>query len=133
MRNLLGQSSSPITEEALANFIIDGRFAEHIRKMRRLYRNRRDMLVKCLIDYCHESLEPQLSDAGMHIIADLKRGIDDWQAHLALLDKGIDSLPLSVYCSDPIKRSALVLGFSGVAQKTMPKFAKTLGEKLLGL
>ena len=73
MRNLLGQSSSPITEEALANFIIDGRFAKHIRKMRRLYHDRRDMLVKCLLEYCHESLEPQLSDAGMHIIADLRR------------------------------------------------------------
>ena len=133
MRNLLGQSSSPITEEALANFIIDGRFAKHIRKMRRLYHDRRDMLVKCLLEYCHESLEPQLSDAGMHIIADLRRGIDDWQAHLALLNAGIDSLPLSVYCSDPIKRSALVLGFSGVPQKAMPKSAKKLGEKLLRL
>ena len=45
-RNILGQSSSPLTEQALSQFINEGRFAEHIRKMRRLYRDRRDMLLK---------------------------------------------------------------------------------------
>ncbi len=133
IRNLLGQSSSPITEEALANFIDDGRFAEHIRKMRRLYRDRRDMLLACLLEHCNESLEPRPSDAGMHIISDLKRGIDDWRAHLALLGANIDSLPLSVYYTQPVNKSALVLGFSGVPEKAMPKLTKKLGEELLKL
>ena len=130
-RNLLGQSSSPVTEEALSKFINDGRFAEHIRKMRRLYRDRRDMLLACLLEHCHESLIPQQSDAGMHIIADLKHGIDDQHAHQFLLEHGIDSLPLSVYCIRPINRSSLVLGFSGVPRKAVPKLTRKMGKKLL--
>ena len=35
--NLLGQNASPITEVALAQFINDGRFAEHIRKIGRAH------------------------------------------------------------------------------------------------
>ena len=132
-RNLLGQSSSPLTEQALSQFINEGRFAEHIRKMRRLYRDRRDMLLNCLLENCSDSLIPQQSDAGMHILADLKHGIEDQTAHKALLAHGIDSLPLSVYCSEPIQRSALVLGFSGVPRQAMPRLTKKLGEKLRSL
>ena len=58
---------------------------------------------------------------------------EDQTAHKALLAHGIDSLPLSVYCSEPIQRSALVLGFSGVPRKAMPRLTKKLGEKLRSL
>ena len=47
-RNLLGQSSSPVVEQALSRFIDDGRLVEHIRRMRRIYRERRDTLLDCL-------------------------------------------------------------------------------------
>jgi GntR family transcriptional regulator/MocR family aminotransferase len=66
----------------------------------------------------------------MHLIADLKNRLDDQVAHKVLLDSGIDSLPLSVYCSEPINRSALVLGFSGVPKKTIIKVTRKLGKTL---
>ena len=128
--NLLGQNASPITEAALAQFINDGRFAEHIRKMRRLYRDRRDTLIECLNENCSDLLSFTSSDAGMHIIADIESGIDDQIAYEALLGKGIESLPLSVYCLQPIERTALVLGFSGVPRKRMPKLVKKMSETL---
>ena len=128
--NLLGQNASPITEAALAQYINDGRFAEHIRKMRRLYRDRRDTLIECLNQDCSDILSFKSSDAGMHIIADLKSGLDDEFVYKALLHDGIESLPLSVYCLKPIKRSALVLGFSGVARKRMPSLVRKMSETL---
>jgi GntR family transcriptional regulator/MocR family aminotransferase len=128
--NLLGQNASTITEVALAQFINDGRFAEHIRKMRRLYRDRRDTLIECLNESCSDFLRFKSSDAGMHIIADLKSGIADKTAYMALLNNGIESLPLSVYCFAPIERSALILGFSGVPRKRMPKLVKKMSQIL---
>ena len=128
--NLLGQNASPITEAALAQYINDGRFAEHIRKMRRLYRDRRDTLIECLNQDCSDILSFKSSDAGMHIIADLKSGLDDEFVYKALLHDGIESLPLSVYCLAPIKRSALVLGFSGVARKRMPSLVRKMSKTL---
>ncbi|MDA9666372.1 PLP-dependent aminotransferase family protein, partial [bacterium] len=129
-RNIFGQTSSAITEEALSNFMDDGGFAEHIRKMRRLYRERRDILLDALKNHCSNILEPQQTDAGMHIIADIKNGMSDRLAHLQLLNAGIDSLPLSIYYEGSVQRQALVLGFSGVQKKVIPKLVTRMGRVL---
>ena len=129
-RNIFGQTSSAITEEALSNFMDDGGFAEHIRKMRRLYRERRDILLDALKNHCSNILEPQQTDAGMHIIADIKNGMSDRLAHLELLNAGIDSLPLSIYYEGSVQRQALVLGFSGVQKKVIPKLVTRMGRVL---
>ena len=129
-RNIFGQTSSAITEEALSNFMDDGGFAEHIRKMRRLYRERRDILLDALKNHCSNILEPQQTDAGMHIIADIKNGMSDRLAHLELLNAGIDSLPLSIYYEGSVQRQALVLGFSGVQKKVIPKLVTRMGGVL---
>ena len=129
-RNIFGQTSSAITEEALSNFMDDGGFAEHIRKMRRLYRERRDILLDALKNHCSNILEPQQTDAGMHIIADIKNGMSDRLAHLELLNAGIDSLPLSIYYEGSVQRQALVLGFSGVQKKVIPKLVTIMGGVL---
>ena len=129
-RNIFGQTSSAITEEALSNFMDDGGFAEHIRKMRRLYRERRDILLDALKNHCTNILVPQQTDAGMHIIADIKNGMSDRLAHLELLNAGIDSLPLSIYYEGSVQRQALVLGFSGVQKKVIPKLVTRMGRVL---
>ena len=129
-RNIFGQTSSAITEEALSNFMDDGGFAEHIRKMRRLYRERRDILLDALRNHCTNILVPQQTDAGMHIIADIKNGMSDRLAHLELLNAGIDSLPLSIYYEGSVQRQALVLGFSGVQKKVIPKLVTKMGRVL---
>ena len=117
----------------MARFMEDGRFNEHIRKMRRLYRTRRDALFEALKADCSEWLEPQRTDAGMHMVAWLKAGIGDQAAHEALLKAGIDSLPISVYCIEPLARTALVLGFSGVDERNIPRLVKRLADVLKGL
>ena len=132
-RNLLGQGSSAVVEQALSRFMDDGRFVEHIRKMRRVYRERRDVLFDCLKNDCGSYLEPQPTDAGMHMLAWLINGIDDQMAHLALLEAGIESLPLSAYCIEPLGRSGIVLGFSGANERRIPKLVKRMVEPLRSL
>ena len=129
-RNLLGQNSSAVVELALSRFMDDGRFVEHIRKMRRIYSTRRDILFDCLTKDCTDVLEPQHTDAGMHMLAWLKNGVDDQAAHLALLEAGIESLPLSAYCVEPLGRSGIVLGFSSANEKRIPKLVKRMSYTL---
>ncbi|SLN58599.1 HTH-type transcriptional regulatory protein GabR [Roseovarius albus] len=129
-RTLLGQGSSAVTEQAMANFMEDGRFVEHIRKMRRIYRNRRDVLCECLSRDCSDFVEVEPPDAGMHLLAWLKNDLADQTAQRVLLEAGIESLPLSVYAFDPIERSALVLGFTSVHESRIPKLVSRLCQKL---
>jgi len=132
-RNLLGQNASAVVELALSRFMDDGRFVEHIRKMRRIYRTRRDILFDCLTKDCSDFLAPQATDAGMHMLAWLKNGVNDEVAHLALLEAGIETLPLSAYCVKPLGRSAIVLGFSGVNEKHIPSLVKRMSKALSSL
>ncbi len=132
-RTLLGQGSSAVTEQAMAGFMDDGRFLEHIRKMRRVYRDRRDVLYECLKRDCADHIEVQLPDAGMHLLAWLKNGLDDQMVHNALLDVGIESLPLSVYAIEPTDRPALVLGFTGVHENRIPKLVTRMAQALAKL
>ena len=129
-RTLLGQSSSAVVEQALSRFMSDGRFVEHIRKMRRIYRERRDVLFECVRHDCSDSLELQTPDAGMHVVAWLKNGLGDHAAHHALLEAGIESLPLSVYCIRPLKRQGIVLGFSCTPETRIPVLVKRMSDAL---
>ena len=131
--NLLGHGSSAVVEQALSKFMDDGRFVEHIRKMRRIYRNRRDILFDCLNQECHGLLDPQPTDAGMHIISWLKSKLTDVEVHNALLREGIDSLPLSVYCAKPIERDGIVLGFCNADEKQIPELVTRLAKTLRSL
>ena len=128
--NLLGHGSSAVVEHALSRFMDDGRFVEHIRKMRRVYRDRRDILFDCLRNDCSEWLEPQATDAGMHIVAWLKKGLHDQAVHEALLKAGIESLPLSVYCINSLDRQGIVLGFCCAQEQRIPGLVKRLSATL---
>ncbi len=128
--NLLGHRSSAIVEQALSRFMDDGRFVEHIRKMRRVYRERKDTLFDCLKNSCGNSLEPQKTDAGMHIVAWLKNGLQDQAAYSALLDAGIESLPLSIYCATPLARQGIVLGFCCAHENRIPGLVNRLSGAL---
>ena len=89
--------------------------------------------LNALQENCSNILIPQQTDAGMHILADIKNGISDRLAHLELLKSGIDSLPLSIYYEGPNERQALVLGFSGVQKKVIPKLVRKMGAALNSL
>jgi GntR family transcriptional regulator/MocR family aminotransferase len=128
--NLLGHRSSAIVEQALSRFMDDGRFVEHVRKMRRVYRERKDTLFDCLKNDCGNFLEPQKTDAGMHIIAWLKNNLQDQAAFNALLNAGIESLPLSIYCATPLERQGIVLGFCCAHENRIPGLVNRLSEAL---
>ena len=129
-QNLLGHGSSAVIETALARFIDDGRYIEHIRRMRRVYRERRDILFDCLRSDCGDTLEAQPTDAGMHIVAWLNNGLRDQAAHDALLAAGIESLPLSVYCTEALQRQGIVLGFCNASEHRIQPLVKRLAIEI---
>ena len=66
-QTLLGQGASILTQEVVARFVEDGCFADHIRKMRIIYRERRDVLMQELLMRCGDIMTPVPTDVGMHL------------------------------------------------------------------
>jgi GntR family transcriptional regulator / MocR family aminotransferase len=132
-QGLLGQGASALTQSVVARFIEEGRLSEHIRKLRNVFRKRRDILMDELLSQCQGVLEPVPTEAGMHLIAWLNEGVEDTRAHAALLQAGVDSLPVSVYNLLPDQRSGLVLGFSGAKPGEIPDLVNRMNRCLRGL
>ncbi len=104
--------SSPAIDQATAAvFIEEGFFSTHVRRMRKLYRERLDVFL-------HEA-EKQLSgfltfppiEAGMNAPGWLPPGTEDGAVSKRLAVDGIDAPPLSAYCLRP-GAPGLVFGFT---------------------
>jgi GntR family transcriptional regulator/MocR family aminotransferase len=105
--------SSTLYQAVLTDFIREGYFARHIRRMRMLYMERRRALVKAIRLQMGDMLEVIGAEAGMHLVALLPPGINDVEVSRKAALKGISAIPLSsCYVKRP-KRGGLILGYGG--------------------
>ena len=113
-QTLLSHGTSYLPQVALSQFMEDGGFATHIRRMRVAYGERQSLLIDSLRKHASGLLEVQPSEAGMHLLAWLPDGMDDMTTSRNLWAAGVETVPLSIYCSIPYPRQGLLLGFAGV-------------------
>ena len=118
----------PILEQlALHDFLTEGHFARHLRRMRALYAGRCAALVRALRE--HAGLEPVNSEAGLHLTVLLPRGVDDRRVAQKAIERGVHATPLSsCYVGRP--KSGLILGFGGAEERKLMAAARKLGEIL---
>ena len=108
---------SPLINQAvLADFIIEGHFARHIRWMRGLYEERQLALVQCAERELDQLLEVRPARAGMHLIGWLLRDANDQVVSRHAAKTGIDVRPLSFYCIEVKHRGGLLLGYTGIPE-----------------
>lgn len=94
----LSDRGSPLIEQAaIAEFLNSGHFARHIRKMRVLYNQRQNILVKEINKRLGDIIKIKTSDSGMHIIGWLDNSINDRELSNYLDRKGILLSALSNY------------------------------------
>lgn len=107
---------SPLYQTVLTDFIREGHFARHIRRMRMLYERRRRVLTEALTAQLGNALEVVGAEAGMHVAALLPPGISDLDVSRRAAGRGISTMPLSAcYLSSP-GRSGLILGYGGASE-----------------
>ncbi|MEP6898568.1 MAG: PLP-dependent aminotransferase family protein [Rhodanobacter sp.] len=105
--------SSTLYQAVMTDFIREGHFARHIRKMRALYMERRTTLQEAIRDQLGDKLEAIGTEAGMHLVALLPQGIDDVAVSIKAAKKGVSARPLSPCYLHPPVRGGLILGYGG--------------------
>jgi GntR family transcriptional regulator / MocR family aminotransferase len=121
----------PLLEQlALADFIADGHFARHVRKMRVLYLERRDALVDALKRELGDILEVTAPEAGMHLAAWLPQEMSAETVAQRAAARGLRVLPLSRFSLRPLERDGLLLGFAGAAPDELRAGVRTLALAL---
>jgi GntR family transcriptional regulator/MocR family aminotransferase len=113
VRDATDQFSSTLYQQTMTDFIGEGHFARHIRRMRMLYLERRTALVAAIQHQLSDKLEVIGAEAGMHLVALLPAGVNDVAVSKKAARIGISAMPLSSCYGKPPGRAGLVLGYGG--------------------
>jgi len=107
--------SSTLYQAVLTDFIREGHFARHIRRMRMLYMERRCVLEKAIQLQMGDMLQVIGAEAGMHLVALLPPGTSDVAVSKEAAQRGISVMPLSTCYSKLPARGGLILGYGGAS------------------
>jgi GntR family transcriptional regulator / MocR family aminotransferase len=127
---------TPLVEQAtVAEFIAEGHFTSHLRKMREHYH----LKFKAMIEACHTHLPDlarlQYTGAGMHIVlifkTDTNHSFNDKEVVLLLSKQDIYASPLSNYYIGNEKQHGLVLGFANTEADKIDAYIQEIKRTLL--
>lgn len=130
-RAVVDRHPSSLEQAVLAEFIAEGHFVRHVRRMRALYAARQTTLLQLLGDEAAEWMRAEPVDAGMHLVAWLRPGLDDAALSARALEEGVVASPLSALSLTTRRRSAptheaprrgaLMLGFAAFDRDVMAR------------
>ncbi|HEX8292851.1 MAG TPA: PLP-dependent aminotransferase family protein [Pyrinomonadaceae bacterium] len=111
-RAMAGRHSPSVEQAVLTDFIEEGHFGRHIRRMRTLYRERQMALVGALKEEAGDIVEVEPSDAGIQLAAWLPEGLDDREVSRAAAARGVESRPMSSFYAGEPGRAGVELGYA---------------------
>jgi GntR family transcriptional regulator/MocR family aminotransferase len=103
-------------QSVLADFIGDGHYARHLRRVRALYAERQATLIAAAEAELTDHLAIAPDPAGLHLVGWLPHGVDDQAAAAAAEVEGVLVYPVSRYRLTPAPataRGGLLLGYAG--------------------
>jgi GntR family transcriptional regulator/MocR family aminotransferase len=120
--------SPTLYQRVLAEFIREGHFGRHIRRMRGVYLERRDTLLSGLARHCGDRITVHNADAGLHVAVLLPPGLDDRQVVRLMTRRGLTATALSTCYAGRSRRNGLLLGFGGSTARRLFEATRVLGE-----
>jgi len=117
-------------QSVLHEFIADGHFGRHIRRMRMLYGERAEALKMAADRHLSGLLDVPRIIAGLDAVAFLPPGVDDAAMARCAARERIETRPLSLYAIDRPAPPGLVLGFASVGSEAIESAAVNLARVL---
>lgn len=127
-RRAYDEQPSLLQQITLAEFMSEGHFVRHVRRMRRIYRKRRDALVEALEEELGDLVRIGPADAGMHVTVWLPPGVDDRAVQDAARERNVTAYALSAFSLDADVEPGLVLGYAGYTPRQMNRALGRLCE-----
>ena len=122
----------PLPQAVVAEFITEGHFARHVRRMRATYAERRRVLVAAL-NRALPGARIVGDEAGMHLVVLLGPGVNDEEIARRAAERGISAAPLSENYVGSARDSGLVLGFGGTRPREISEAVRVLAACVRGV
>ena len=131
-KNCLDWHCSTPVQLGVAGFIAQGHLARHVRRMRHLYKQRRQALLAALVKEVGKWLEPIPSFYGMHIAAAVRgsTSLDLERVTETLLEHNIKIHTVSRYYLGQPGRPGLIFGYGAVSPPEIAQGLATLRRVL---
>jgi GntR family transcriptional regulator/MocR family aminotransferase len=129
-RDALDTCSPMLPQRAMTDFIREGHFARHIRRMRLLYAARRAALLEAIERHLPGKLQVVGAEAGMQLAALLPGDVDDIALSRRAAQAGVSVRPLSQCYRGPTRGSGLILGYGGVDEHAIEQGIRRLAHCL---
>ncbi len=112
IRSAMDQHSPAIDQATLARFITEGFFLSHIKRMRKLYLERRDFFIEQFNKLLGDRFVLQIPEAGLHFVAWLRREADFARVARVRAEIGVKPTSLAFLCVQAKLKPAFVFGFA---------------------
>ena len=123
----LAPAPAATIQRAVADFLQEGHYLRHLRRMKRLYANRREMLLRCLREQASAAITVQAS-AGMAVVVRLNAAASDVDIALRALQFGLAPVPLSPWYVQAPQARGLLLGVTNLNEHRLAADCRRLAE-----
>lgn len=127
-RRFIDVHPSMLEQSALADFMMEGHLTRHVRRMRGLYAERRELLVE--LAQSKLPLQIHAPEAGMHLVGWLPDGIDGHYASQLAEAQGVFTPSVSVFSMNPLPRSGLLMGYASITESEIRDGVRRLSKAL---
>jgi GntR family transcriptional regulator/MocR family aminotransferase len=115
------------TQATVKDFIVEGHFARHLKKMRALYKHRRGLLSQALTDIFGDEVHVDLQAGGMHLVVRLNKRYDDQYLTKHLNENGLAVQALSSWSEESDCEQGLVMSFTNIHSM---EYANSIAQKI---
>jgi GntR family transcriptional regulator / MocR family aminotransferase len=131
-KSVTNRHAPSIEQTVLCDFITEGHFGRHVRRMREVYAERLGVLLEDARHTLTGLLELSDVEAGLQTAGWLCGGIDGESATRAAAKRDVDVIPLSRYSRGRMAREGLQLGFAAVDAVEIRRGVRELAVALEG-
>jgi GntR family transcriptional regulator / MocR family aminotransferase len=112
-RSFIDRHAPTLDQAVLTEFINEGHFGHHVRKMRQVYSERSQLLAEEAKRRLSGLLDVEHAQSGMCTVAWIKTGVTEMVLTRRAEQQGLEVVPISSFVSKYEQKPALFLGFAG--------------------
>jgi GntR family transcriptional regulator/MocR family aminotransferase len=128
-RQFAGTQQAVLEQMVLTDFIADGHFERHVRRMRAVYAERQQNLIEALRAECDGLVTAAPAGSGMHLVGWLPPEADDADVSRRAAARSVDAIPLSAFAvGRGAGRPGVLLGYAHVDRPAMFAAARRLAS-----
>jgi GntR family transcriptional regulator/MocR family aminotransferase len=129
-RHLADRQSSSLLQALMAEFMLGGHFARHLKLMRQVYAARQEFLIGQAARHLGGLLEIRPQGCGMYLAASLPADRSDIAVAKALAAADVGVVPLSALTLATRRPPALVLGYAGHSEAAIARAVERMAAVL---